>query len=138
MPSRERVAAFIASVVGGDHVRVIADYYHEDASMQENLQSPRRGRDELMAHEAKVLQRVKMHTHPDPIFLLDGDHVVINWIFDATSKDGITRRLNELALQRWDGDALRRKGLSMTQPQLGRSSRFPSGRTARAFRTVAV
>ena len=41
MPSRERVAAFIASVVGGDHVRAIADYYHEEASMQENLQSPR-------------------------------------------------------------------------------------------------
>ena len=47
-----------------------------------------------------------MHTHPDPIFLVDGDQVVINWIFDATSKDGITRRLNELALQRWDGDRI--------------------------------
>ena len=106
MPSRERVAAFIASVVGGDHVRAIADYYREDASMQENLQSPRRGRDALMAHEAKLLERVNMYTHRDPIFLVDGDHVVINWIFDATSKDGVTRRLNELALQRWDGDRI--------------------------------
>jgi ketosteroid isomerase-like protein len=44
MPSRERVEAFIASVVAGDHVRAIADYYTEDASMQENLQPPRRGR----------------------------------------------------------------------------------------------
>ena len=104
MPSRERVAAFVAMVVAGDHVRAIADYYHEEASMQENLQPPRRGRAVLMAHEAKVLQRVKMHTHPDPTYLLDADRVVINWIFDATSKDGITRRLNELALQRWDGD----------------------------------
>ncbi len=106
MPSRERVAAFIASVVGGDHVRAIADYYHEEASMQENLQAPRRGRAVLMAYESKVLERVKMHTHPDPVFLVDGDHVVINWIFDATSKDGTTRRLNELALQRWDGDRI--------------------------------
>jgi len=106
MPSRERVAAFIASVVGGDHVRAIADYYLEDASMQENLQSPRRGRAELMAHETKVLERVKMHTHPDPVFLIDGNRVVINWIFDATSKDGVTRRLNELALQRWAGDRI--------------------------------
>jgi hypothetical protein len=106
MPSRERVAAFIAAVVGGDHVRAIADYYHEEASMQENLQSPRRGRAVLMAHEAKVLERVKMHTHPEPIFLVDGDNVMINWIFDATSKDGVTRRLNELALQRWVGDRI--------------------------------
>jgi ketosteroid isomerase-like protein len=93
-------------VVGGDHVRAIAEHYHEEASMQENLQTPRRGRAVLMAHETKVLERVKMHTHPDPIFLIDGDHVVINWIFDATSKDGTTRRLNELALQRWDGDRI--------------------------------
>lgn len=106
MPSRERVEAFIAAVVAGDHVRAIADYYHEDASMQENLQAPRLGREVLMAHEAKVLQRVSMYTHPDPLFLVDGDSVVINWTFDATGKDGITRRLNELALQRWRGDRI--------------------------------
>jgi hypothetical protein len=53
MPSRARVAAFIASVVGGDHVRAIADFYHENASMQENLQPPRRGRAALTAHEAR-------------------------------------------------------------------------------------
>jgi hypothetical protein len=106
MPSRERVAAFIAAVVGGDHVRAIADYYHESASMRENLQSPRVGRALLMAHEAKVLERTKMHTHPNPLFLIDGNHVAINWIFDATGGDGVTRRLNEVALQRWDGDRI--------------------------------
>jgi ketosteroid isomerase-like protein len=106
VPSRKRVESFIASVVAGDHVRAIADYYHEDASMQENLQPPRRGRALLMAHEAKVLERMKMHTHPAPLFLVDGDNVVINWTFDATGKDGITRRLNELALQRWDADRI--------------------------------
>jgi hypothetical protein len=106
VPSRETVEAFIASVVGGDHVRAIADYYLENASMQENLQTPRQGRAHLMAHEARVLERTKMHTHPNPLFLVDGDNVVINWIFDATGKDGITRRLNELALQRWEGDRI--------------------------------
>jgi ketosteroid isomerase-like protein len=106
MPTRERVAAFVAAVVGGDHVKAIADYYHEDASMQENLQAPRQGRALLMAHEARVLERMKMHTHPNPFFLVDGDNVVIQWTFDATGKDGITRRLNELALQRWRGDRI--------------------------------
>ncbi|HEX3912753.1 MAG TPA: nuclear transport factor 2 family protein [Steroidobacteraceae bacterium] len=105
MPSRARVESFIAAVVS-DPVRAIADYYHEDASMQENLHSPRAGRDVLMAHEAEVLTRVKMHTHPDPLFLIDADRVVINWIFDATGKDGVTRRLNELALQRWAADRI--------------------------------
>jgi ketosteroid isomerase-like protein len=108
MPDRKRVEAFIAAVVGGDHVNAIANYYHEDASMQENLQTPKRqGRELLMAHETKALQRVKkMHTHPNPLFLIDGDNVVINWIFDATAKDGVTRRLNELALQHWRGDRI--------------------------------
>jgi ketosteroid isomerase-like protein len=108
MPDRRRVEAFIAAVVGGDHVNAIADFYHEDASMQENLQTPKRqGREELMAHEAKALQRVKkMHTHPNPLFLVEGDHVIINWIFDATGKDGVTRRLDELALQHWRGDRI--------------------------------
>jgi SnoaL-like domain len=106
VPTRQRIESFISAVVDGDHVGAIADYYHEDASIQENLQPPRRGRIGLMAHEAKVLERMRMHTHPDPLFLLDGDHVVINWIFDATGKDGVTRRLNELALQHWKGDRI--------------------------------
>jgi len=104
MPDRSRVEAFIAAVVGGNHVGAIADFYHEGASMQENLLPQRQGRALLMEHEAKVLARMKMHTHPDPLCLVDGDHVVINWTFDATGPDGVTRRLNELALQRWDGD----------------------------------
>jgi len=106
MPDRARVEAFIAAVVGGDHVGAIADYYHEDASMQENLSPPRQGRALLMENEAKVLERTRMHTHPGPLFLVDGDHVVVNWTFDATGPDGVTRRLNELALQRWSGDRI--------------------------------
>ena len=105
MPNRERVESFIA-LVRVDPVRAIVDYYHEDASMQENLQAPRLGRELLVAHEAKALQRVSMYTHPDPLFMLDGDNVVIHWTFDATGKDGIKRRLNELALQRWRGDRI--------------------------------
>jgi hypothetical protein len=105
MPDRARVEAFVAAVVGGDHVAAIADFYHEDASMQENLQEPRRGRALLMEQEAKALARVAaVYTHPDPVVLIDGDRVVVNWTFDFTGKDGVTRRLNELALQTWRGD----------------------------------
>jgi ketosteroid isomerase-like protein len=65
MPDRERVEAFVAAVVGGDHVGAIRDFYCEDATMQENAAPPRRGRDALMAHEAKALARLRhMHTHP--------------------------------------------------------------------------
>lgn len=107
MPSRERVDAFIASVVSGDHVGAIADFYHEDATMQENLAEPRRGRELLMAHEKRALDRLeRMHTHAPLAVLVDGDRVAINWVFDAIGRDGVSRRLVEVALQRWRGDRI--------------------------------
>jgi ketosteroid isomerase-like protein len=105
MPTRERVQAFVACVVSGDHVRAIAEFYHTDATMQENGKPPRLGRAALMAHEAAALARLKsMHTHSHPVVLVDGDHVVIRWTFDGTDQSGVTRRLEELAFQRWQGE----------------------------------
>ncbi|MEP6565297.1 MAG: nuclear transport factor 2 family protein [Mesorhizobium sp.] len=107
MPSRERVEAFLKAVVSGSHVKAIADFYHDDATMQENLGVPRRGKETLMAREQSVLDRIeKMHTHPVRTFLVDGDHVAIRWTFDRTDRDGTVRRLEELALQRWSGDRI--------------------------------
>lgn len=57
MPSRERLSEFIDRVVSGDHVGAIADFYHADASMRENLKPPRVGRDVLMEGERKALAR---------------------------------------------------------------------------------
>jgi ketosteroid isomerase-like protein len=107
MPSESQVQLFIAAVVSGDHVGAIQDYYHDDATMQENNQPPRCGLDMLIAHEEKALARIKtMHTHPPKLLLIDGDQVVIHWVFDATNKDDVTRRLEELSLQQWRGDRI--------------------------------
>src|SRR4051794_2064798 len=78
MPNRARVTDFVAMVVSGDHVGAIEHFYHEDATMQENRTPPRRGRDVLMAHEARALSRIKhMHTHPAEVIVVDGDNVAI-------------------------------------------------------------
>jgi ketosteroid isomerase-like protein len=107
MPDRARVESFVATVVRGDYVQALADFYCEDASMQENDQPPRRGRDHLVQHETKTLATMqRMHTHPAPTFLVDGDFVAINWRFDFTDTTGITRRMEELSLQRWRGDRI--------------------------------
>lgn len=107
MPTRERVRAFVDMVVRGDHVQAIADFYHADATMRENLEPPREGRDVLMRHEQAVLDRIaKVYTHPDPTVVVDGDFVAVNWTFDMTDRQGVTRRLVEVALQRWDGDRI--------------------------------
>ncbi|CEJ15144.1 SnoaL-like domain protein [bacterium YEK0313] len=109
MPSRETVERFIRTVESNDHVRAIEEFYAEDASMQENTAPPRVGRDVLVAHEAAVLARTKVHTHKVTTFLVDGDHVAINWVFEMTGKDGVTRRLDEMALQVWRGDKIVRE-----------------------------
>ena len=110
MPDRARVMEFVAMVVSGDHVGAIAKFYHEDATMQENRNAPRRGRDILMAHEERALSRIKrMHTHPADVVLVDGDNVAIRWTFDRISHEGPVTRLEEVALQVWKGDRILRE-----------------------------
>lgn len=107
MPTRMRVRDFIDAVVHGDHVEAIRDFYHEDASMQENLEPPRVGRDALIAHEQAGQARVKsVHAHPPQTVMVDGDNVAIGRTFDIVDGKGVSRRLNEVALQHWRGERI--------------------------------
>lgn len=107
MPTKERVREFVETVERGEHIKAIADYYHVDASMQEPDKPARVGREVLIEYERAVLARVaSMHTHPTKFILVDGDSVVINWVFDAVDMDGTRRRLEELTLQKWRGDRI--------------------------------
>jgi ketosteroid isomerase-like protein len=110
MPSRDRVHEFIALVERDEYIKAIEDFYHPDASMQENGLPPRVGRQTLVEHERAVLAGLKeMRTRRVETFLVDGDHVVINWVFEMTGPDGKTRSLDELALQTWQGDRIARE-----------------------------
>ena len=107
MPSRERVAALVAMVEQGKYVEAIREFYAEDASMQENGEPPRAGRDRLIDHEWRMLEAHKeARTLPGSSFLLDGDRVVIHWTFVFTRRDGASFRMEELAHQRWRGDRI--------------------------------
>ena len=107
MPSRERVVALIAMVEQGKYVEAIGEFYTEDATMRENGEPPRGGRDRLMAGERKVLAAHKeARTLPGSSFLLEGDRVVIHWNFEFMRSDGKRFRMEELALQRWQGERI--------------------------------
>ena len=107
MPSAERLEAFIAAVESGAHAEAIENYYTDDATMRENQAEPRRGRGTLVAHEQAVLDRVEsvVSTCVRPVFV-NGDHVVIRWVFDFRFKGGKAMRMEELAWQRWAGDRI--------------------------------
>jgi SnoaL-like domain len=109
MLKRERVEEFVKAVVDGEYMRAITDFYHDDASMQENGGPLRKGRESLLRHEAGVLKRMKMATHPEPVVLVDGDRVAIQWIFDMTDPTGVIRRIEEVALQDWTDDRIKRE-----------------------------
>jgi ketosteroid isomerase-like protein len=107
MPDSATLERFIARVESGAHAEAIAEFYAPDASMQENEQPPRVGRDGLVANERKVLARTKSvrSTCIRPV-LVDGDRVAIRWLFEFEFLDGRTLRLDEIAWQRWRGDRI--------------------------------
>ncbi len=105
MPSQHRVSEFVAAVREGRYVEAIEDFYAEESTMKENLGPERRGRDVLIQYEKAVLGGLKaMVTRKVGAVLIDGDRVVINWLFEMTGQDGSVRRLDELALQTWRDD----------------------------------
>jgi hypothetical protein len=107
MPAPATLEAFVARVEANDHVGAIEDYYTEDATMQENGAVPRAGRAALVANERRVLARARAvrSTCVRPV-LVNGDIVVIRWIFEFDWLDGSRTRMEELAWQRWRGERI--------------------------------
>src|SRR6202163_3479534 len=98
MPSRARLDEFIAVVETGDHAGAIERYYTEDASMQENAEPPRVGRDLLVTHERGVLARMSHVYSKAMSSVVERDRVAIHWIFEQTDKSGKVHRIDEMVL----------------------------------------
>jgi len=107
MPSAETLQKFIARVEENAHAEAVEEFYTANASMQENQQKPRVGRDGHIANERAVLARAKtvMSECVRPIFV-NGDHVVIRWLFRFEWLDGTVTQMEELAYQRWEGERI--------------------------------
>ncbi len=107
MPNLQTLERFITRVEANQHVAAIQEFYTENASMQENQGEPRVGRAALAASEERVMARVKSVSSAcvRPV-LVNGDHVVIRWVFNFEWLDGSHMRMEELAWQRWEGEAI--------------------------------
>lgn len=107
MPSAETLERFIAMVEANAHVEAVEAFYTADASMQENGEPPRIGRDAHAANERRVMARARsvQSSCVRPVFV-HGDRVVIRWIFRFVWQDGSVTRMDELAYQRWDGERI--------------------------------
>ncbi len=107
MPAIEDVESFIARVERLDHLGAIEDFYHADATMQENLGAVRSGITALVANEQAALKRMGgAPASKCQRFAIQGDMVFINWTFEMRGRDGETRTLDEVAVQTWKGDRI--------------------------------
>jgi len=107
MPSKDTLEKFIARVEANAHIEAVEEFYAEDSTMQENGNPPRFGRDAHVANERKVMARVKNLKSKcvRPVFV-EGDKVVIRWIFRFEWQDGTVTHMEELAYQRWEGERI--------------------------------
>lgn len=107
MPTRERVQSLITMVEANRFIEAIEEFYTADATMQENGEPARRGRETLILGERMMLKAVRsISTMPVHSWTVDGDQVVINWTFEFVHHDGSRALLDELAYQHWRGDRI--------------------------------
>lgn len=79
MASREHIAAFVKMVEAGQYIEAMAAFYPDDCSAQARCLAP-------------------------PV--VDGDTVVLPWVYVFPPLNGASPRFEELALQTWRGDKL--------------------------------
>ena len=107
MPTTETLERFIARVEDNAHAEACEEFYTSESSMQENQSAPRIGRDAHVANERKLLSRAKSVVSQcvRPVFV-NGNSVVIRWIFHFEWLDGSVTHMEELAYQRWEGERI--------------------------------
>ena len=107
MPTLETLDRFIARVEENAHAEAIEEFYAANASMRENQEAPRVGRDTLVAHERRVLARAKsIESKCIRPVIVNGNSVVIRWTFRFEWLDGTSTFMEEVAYQHWEEERI--------------------------------
>lgn len=107
MPAQSTIDAFVAAVLSNKHDEAIATFYTPDSTMQENNDPPRKGRDANVAREAAVMARSSgIHSKLEEPVFVSGDRTAIHWLFRLDLPDGTAMTIDEVALQRWEGELI--------------------------------
>ncbi len=139
MPTMQTLERFIAQVEANDHVGACEVFYAPHASMRENMNPPRVGRDAHVEAERKVMARAAaVHSRcVRPVFV-NGDQVVVRWVFRFDWRDGSTTEMEELACQRWQGEQIVEEQFFYDPAQRIAQRRAPEGGVKPQARDTAV
>jgi hypothetical protein len=105
MPTPETLEPFVARVEENAHAEACEAFYTPDASMQENNELPRIGRDLHVAANRRVMARVRsvQSRCARPVFV-NGDHAFIRWAFRFEAQDDTVTQMEERAYQHRQGE----------------------------------
>ena len=106
MPTRERVAAFIATIEKRQFLEAIPEFYAEDMTARENGEPPRIGREAQIANEKRALALMRFEESRVGSYVVDGDRVAIHYVMDLVAPDGTQFHFEEIAYQTWVGDRI--------------------------------
>jgi ketosteroid isomerase-like protein len=106
MPSRATVEDFITTIERGEFLEALPKFYAEDMTAQENNSPLRIGRAAQTANEEAALKRMRFDSIEAVSYLVDGDRVAINYVFEMTTVDGEHLRMDEIAYQLWRGEQI--------------------------------
>jgi ketosteroid isomerase-like protein len=105
----QHVHAFVELVERGDTVQAIERFYADDACVFENRELARAGRAQCVSYEREALGRLeappKFRLHRVAVNERDGV-AFLEYTIRFTGRDGRPMRLDEVAVQDWDGDKI--------------------------------
>ena len=120
MPNQEVLEKFINAVENQPHYSVIEAFYADDATIQENQNDPKVGKENLIKNEREMLNKAKTVNSKcvRPFFQKD-NIVIIRWKFRFEWKDNTITEIEELVYQEWEKDKIKREQFFfMTQSSL--------------------
>ena len=110
MPTKNQVAQLVRLVEANRILEAIDEFYDDNVSMQDNLNLPVVGKDANRERERAFFGSITVHGNRALSVAIDGDQVVIHWLFEFTGGDGKRYRLDQLSHQDWrDGRIVRER-----------------------------
>jgi ketosteroid isomerase-like protein len=120
MSTRARVQELVRYVQAGRIPEAIEEFYAEGVTMQENRQPPTVGRAANLARERAFGDSIECwHEVSARSVAVDADRVLIEWVFDYTTREGQRIRMEEIAQQTWRDGRIERERFFYDTATLG-------------------